>query len=227
MAVACLSIASSGCKSSIPTGQTLSQQSAEKPQSNAPQNSNWSYQEQNNAIDDSVDQFLTSGFKPSLIIAFHNGELQHGSAAGVLVSSPCFVEGSDEGVEYRRTVRTRFDVLKPLTEVWDITDDHYGIAPREPPAIFIRELMQHSIFMIEFGCSRSDYSTFQFDVSGLADALAANHLSIAKEEAREAAAARAAAQDAKVQAEKDAATHEYYRSLLEKEKEQGKTGDHP
>jgi hypothetical protein len=174
-----------------------------------------------------VDQFLSAGFKPSLVIAFHNGELRHGSAAGVFVSSPCFVEGSDEGVEYRRTVRTRFDALKPRTEVWGITDDHYGITPTQPVAQFIRELMQYSVFMVEFGCSKSDYSTVQFDVSGLGDALSVNHLSIAKEEAREAAAARAAARDAKAQAEKDAATHEYYMSLLEKEKEQGKAQDRP
>lgn len=159
-----------GCSSPPPSPSAQAEESKSTPQAQKRDIGAWDIEAPRiNPMDETKTQLLSTGpLGANLVVCFENGKLCSGSGVGVFISSPCIVEGDENGDEgtYERSVRVRFDADLPRKELWGIGDGRKGIFPHSQKS-FLSELYKHEQLMVEFGCDQGDSDTVTYDIHNL------------------------------------------------------------
>lgn len=113
-----------------------------------------------------------------LRICFENGKLCGGKHVGVGITVHGMLASEGYESEYSTPVRLKLDQENPLSQTWGISDSHDTLFPYGREKQFLNQIMQHSKLVLEFSYYEKSARTVTFDLSGLADKMKAENLTI-------------------------------------------------
>ena len=113
-----------------------------------------------------------------LRICFENGKLCGGKHVGVGVTVHGMLASEGYESEYSTPVRLKFDEEKPLSQTWGISDSHDTLFPYGREKQFLNQIMQHNKLVLEFSYYEKSARTVTFDLSGLADKMKGQNLTV-------------------------------------------------
>jgi hypothetical protein len=143
-----------------------------------------------NAIDGSKTQFLSIESTDAdgmdfgnlhyadLRICFKNGKLCGGQSVRVGVSVHGMLASLGYESEYNTAVRFKFDDEKPIRQSWGIADSHEMLFPYGREQQFITQLIHHNKLILEFSYYEKAPRTVTFEISGLADKVRSENLTV-------------------------------------------------